>query len=265
MTSIASILGKRPQGELPTQQRECELHGPYTAIHWRPEDPDRWTPCMLCVREQESQRHRDELTKNTEDARLQTQQRLEDAGIPAKFREMTFKNYESSTGGQVTALRECRWYAEHWTEVRTNGRCLILVGGPGTGKTHLAVAIAHYLLNLGKTVHYTSVSRAMRRIKESWSKDSGEVESEVIDAYVAPELLILDEVGVQYGSDTEKDLLFSLVNDRYAEGKPTVLISNLEADRLRDYLGDRILDRLREGGGKAIRFDWISHRKGKGI
>ncbi len=261
MKHISQLLGgsRNP----PQEVRQCLVHGDYVSVHWRPQDPDRWTPCMACVADEAKQRHYEEGQRNTEDTRVQLRQRLEDAGIPERFRELTFKTYQASHPGQINALRECREYAENWTKTRQAGKCMLLVGGPGTGKTHLAVAICYHVLSLNKSVHYTSVAKAMRRIKESWSSESGEVESQVIEAYVSPDLLVLDEVGVQFGSNTEKDLLFSLVNDRYNEGKPTLLISNLELEKVREYLGDRILDRLRDSGGKAVKFDWVSFRKGR--
>ncbi len=78
-----------------------------------------------------------------------------------------------------------------------------------------------------------------------------------------PDLLILDEVGVQFGSDTEKLILFDVLNERYERRRPTILMTNLTLEEVADFLGDRIIDRLREDGGEFIPFDWESHR-GKG-
>ena len=74
------------------------------------------------------------------------------------------------------------------------------------------------------------------------------------------DLLILDEVGMQFGSDAERLLLFDVLNGRYEELKPTVLIGNLAVDALPDYLDIRLLDRLRENGGVVVPFTWSSER-----
>ena len=75
----------------------------------------------------------------------------------------------------------------------------------------------------------------------------------------SPDLLILDEVGVQFGSDFEKQILFDVLNERYEKLKPSILLSNIPGDQLADYLGERVTDRLRENGGKMIGFDWDSY------
>ena len=74
------------------------------------------------------------------------------------------------------------------------------------------------------------------------------------------DLLILDEVGVQFGSDTEKLILFDVLNERYEKRRPTLVLSNLSLPDVEQYLGERIFDRLREDGGEAVVFDWESHR-----
>ena len=107
-----------------------------------------------------------------------------------------------------------------------------------------------------RTVMFTTVMRAIRRVKDTWSRDSRESESEAIAALVFPDLLILDEVGVQFGSDTEKLILFDVLNERYEKRKPTLLLSNLPAEEVREYLGKRVCDRLSEDGGEVVVFDW---------
>lgn len=64
---------------------------------------------------------------------------------------------------------------------------------------------------------------------------------------------------MQFGSDAEKLILFEIINGRYEAVKPTILLSNLNIDGLKGYMGERVVDRLREGG-KADRFDWPSYR-----
>ena len=73
-------------------------------------------------------------------------------------------------------------------------------------------------------------------------------------------MLILDEVGVQFGSETEENLLFDIINTRYEDRKPTILISNLDGAGVKKYLGERAFDRIREDGGKLIPFTWSSYR-----
>jgi DNA replication protein DnaC len=72
-------------------------------------------------------------------------------------------------------------------------------------------------------------------------------------------LLVMDEVGVQYGTDAEKVLLFDVINRRYQDVMPTILLTNLDKAGLREYLGDRAFDRIRENG-LLVPFVWESHR-----
>jgi DNA replication protein DnaC len=115
----------------------------------------------------------------------------------------------------------------------------------------------------GRTVLFTTVMRALRRVKDTWGRDSRESQSEAIAALGFPDLLILDEVGVQFGSDAEKLLLFDILNERYERRRPTILMSNLPLDEVSAYLGERVFDRLREDGGEFISFTWESYRKSR--
>jgi DNA replication protein DnaC len=100
----------------------------------------------------------------------------------------------------------------------------------------------------------------VREIKSTWAKGSENSEGDVIAFYSELPVLFIDEVGVQFGSDTEKLLISEIIDNRYQELLPTVLISNLDVQGIKGAIGDRCFDRLREDGGKVVAFDWESHR-----
>lgn len=185
---------------------------------------------------------------------------LHDSGIPARFAARDFDGYVATAPGQKIAASVCRAYAEKWPEKSASGASLVLTGLPGTGKTHLACAIASHVISahLASAV-FLPVASMLRLIKETYRKDSLRTEQQVIDSLLSPDLLILDEVGIQVGSDHEKLLMFEVLNDRYQELRPTILISNLTADELEAFLGPRIMDRYRECGS-VLAFDWQSFR-----
>lgn len=135
-----------------------------------------------------------------------------------------------------------------------------ICGLPGTGKTHIAIGIGLHVINHGHSVVFATVQRIMRRFKDSWRKNSEYTETQVMDELTTPDLLIIDEIGVQFGSEFEKNAMFDILNTRYENRRPTIMLSNLTQKEVNAFLGDRIFDRLREDGGKCIPFDWASHR-----
>nr|WP_279537101.1 ATP-binding protein [Pseudomonas aeruginosa] len=137
-----------------------------------------------------------------------------------------------------------------------------MLGMPGTGKTHLATAIAgHVVCNSSSvTAAYRTVSAILQFVKGSFDRDSEYTESQAFEALCAPSLLIIDEVGATKATDFELATLFSVIDGRYQNLMPTIVISNLKAEELPGALGERCVDRLRENGGIAVRFDWPSKR-----
>ncbi|MNV76612.1 DNA replication protein DnaC [compost metagenome] len=153
-----------------------------------------------------------------------------------------------------------RAYASGFADVRKTGRGIILCGGVGTGKTHLAVGVIRQVTAAGFTALYAVLLDSFRSIKDTYRKDSSVTETAAMARLTAPDLLVLDEIGVQHGTDTERMLMFSILNERYNQMNPTILISNLAREPLEKYLGERAFDRMREGGGRMVVFDWESYR-----
>ncbi len=197
--------------------------------------------------------------------------RLDAMGIPLRFQSVTLDNYVAETDGQRAALK---WAMEFAAGFQTNSRSALLVGKPGTGKTHLGIGIAMETLKSPcaarfceatvsyvyfEPVLYISVSDAIQRVKNSWN-EAGESESQVRESMTKPRLLILDEIGIQFGTDFERNFLFDIIDKRYLDMKPTILISNKTLEGVTDYLGPRVIDRLREDGLDLIAFGWESHR-----
>ena len=183
------------------------------------------------------------------------------SGVPKRFEKASFENYEQ-TEANAKAKRFCQAYANKWQERKAKGGGLILCGKPGTGKNHLACAIINHVIEQYQDeALLTTALRIARKVKSSWNKNAEESEEQVMRTYIVPNLLVIDEIGVQFGSEAEKIILFEIINERYEAMKPTILISNLSQQELGAYVGERIVDRMREGGGAMIAFDWESYRK----
>lgn len=155
-------------------------------------------------------------------------------------------------------------YADKWPDRLANGGGLVMCGKPGTGKNHLALAIAkHVVINHQSSAIFTTALRVARAFKSTWAKSSEITESDVIKIYTSPDLLIMDEIGVQFGSDTEKLIIFEIINTRYEQMKPTIIISNQTKEELIEFIGERVIDRMNDGGGCTLSFTWDSYRGAK--
>jgi len=182
------------------------------------------------------------------------------AAIPKRFLNRTFENYQANTQQQQLALNVARHYASHFPERLENGGGLILQGKPGTGKTHLACAIANQVVTNGYAARFTTVMQLVRAIRATWKRDSEQSEDKVLGSIITYDLLIIDEIGVQYETESEKLILFDVLNGRYEEEKPTILLTNLVGAELNACIGERNVDRIQEGGGTTISFTWGSYR-----
>jgi DNA replication protein DnaC len=239
------------------KQETCGKHG---AFESRNIFGKVWSSCPACNTERKLADEREQAEREVERNCAIWESRIGEAGIPERFRTRTLACYKATNAGQKRALAFMTEYAEQFSLVSETGRSAILCGLPGTGKTHLAIGVALHIMGTGKLAAFTTVQRMIRRLKDSWRKDSAESESDVIDMLVYPDLLIIDEIGVQFGSEFEKNFMFDLLNERYEKRKPTILLSNLTAVEIKSFLGERVYDRLKEDGGQCVSFDWQSYR-----
>jgi len=234
-----------------TQKAVCEKHGEYEQ-----EGSDfgifgvRFlTGCPECLREGREEEERQAI-ENERQARIT---RLEGLGIRRRFYEATFDSYIATNDGQRRALEVCLDYAKRKGEVVETGESLFLIGLPGTGKNHLAVSI---LREWGKG-RIVKLSEMVREIRLSYS--DGSSEQGRIESFARMPLLILNEVGVQRGTDAERNLVFEVLDMRYENMLPTVLISNLNIQGIKDFIGGRVIDRLMECA-QVVEFTWDSYR-----
>jgi DNA replication protein DnaC len=240
---------------------QCKKHGEYIGSFFAINSKkDRMGgSCPQCEKEKREAEEAEEMKNNRREAEAKKIRRRENAGITPRYANKTFETYIATTEQQKTALRA----AQELTGAILSGKQgnnLIFSGSVGTGKTHLACSMIDSIIDK-KRARLTTVMEIIRVFKSTWRNNSEESEQDVIDALEYYDLLIIDEVGVQFGSDTEKLFIFDVIDARYQQCKPTVIISNLDINGITDCLGQRVIDRLREDGGQLVGFDWASYRK----
>lgn len=184
------------------------------------------------------------------------------SGITPRFADCTLANFiTGAESAKVRALTTCQAYAEQFEDHYRAGRSLILSGNLGTGKTHLASGmVQHVIRRLGAVAVIVSAAEIIRIAKGSMVRGAEYTERDVITELASIDLLVIDEVGAQKGSDYELGLLHEVIDRRYQLVRPTVVVSNLAANTLGQFIGDRALDRLRQNGGQAVGFTWSSMR-----
>ena len=184
------------------------------------------------------------------------------SGIPKRFVGKRLCDFKPECVGSNKALNICTRYRDNFKDkILPHGVNMIMTGNTGTGKTHLSAAILHNVISHGGSGVFVSVSEMLRFIRSAYGFGAKITEEEAFNTFVKPDLLVLDEVGVAIGDEEKrKAMVFDVINARYNAVKPILLLGNLNAEEMEAYLGQRVWDRMKEGGGPVIPFTWGSHR-----
>jgi DNA replication protein DnaC len=195
-------------------------------------------------------RHEDglETAARCECQESQRRQRLlEQAGIPDRYQHCSLNSFEiwnAEDPTLVSVQRQVRDYIDSYPEAEKG---LLLMGGVGTGKTHLAVAALRELIRrYGVRGRFTDFTTLVYDIQMTFDGSGGG--RQLIDPLLRAELLVLDELGAGRPSPWVMDLLYYLVNTRYLERRKTIFTTNYSDFPKRkdeESLTDRISARLR--------------------
>lgn len=247
---------REPLGDV---QKACAHHGPYTSTGTRYMGRrEVWTPCPDCEESRLAAERQAEADRRADQARKNLEYAIGAAAIPARFVGRTLDNFVADTPEKAKALEVAREFVENFDTHARRGSSLIFSGLPGTGKSHLATAVLQALMP-ERVGLYTTVMGVIRAVRGTWRKDSERSETDVLDTLGGVPLLVLDEIGVQYGTDGEQTILFDVLDRRYRDMMPTIFLTNQDVKGMQQYIGERTFDRLREVS-KWVTFDWPSHR-----
>lgn len=158
------------------------------------------------------------------------------AQVPPRYANCRFQTFRvGEAGGEIEkAYRIAQKYADDYPALagwKHNG--LLLIGNAGVGKTHLAVAILHRLLEKGMTCRFVDHRSLLKEIQATFDPANPATEAGVVRPLLDSEVLLLDDLGVGRATEWAQETLHYILNHRYSHKRATLITTNLEDDEPR--------------------------------
>jgi DNA replication protein DnaC len=165
---------------------------------------------------------------------------LRHRGVPERYLATDWDDLE-----MVEPMPAIRAACARIHDIIRAGHSLILCGPAGTGKTQSAMLVVRAAAEAGYGVAVENIGRLAARIRAAYTDDSTSEHHETKRLSEA-KLLVLDDVGAGESGEAkvERRLLYFVLEERQNNRRPTIITTNLSAASLKDFLGDRLMNRL---------------------
>lgn len=224
----------------------------------------QWLPdrCQVCRDRADAERKALLDATRIQERDVLVAERLAKLDAPPLYANATLASYQlhgnvEDRTRQSRVLQIARRYLGLWPEVDP---LIVFSGAPGTGKGHIAWAIARELAVNGVSVRVVKLPALIRDLREAWRDRQGPSEEQRLRRYREPELLVLDEVSQHALYGQPRQHLYDVIDERLEWLRPTIITTNESDDGLSALLGGALLSRV-QGGGGLLDFgtaDWRS-------
>lgn len=198
-----------------------------------------FSPKVLCDCEKERDKQEREAERQREFAdRIKKYRNM---GFPqSQMKDWTFENDDRNNEKLSNMAQR---YVDNFDTFYKDGKGLLLYGDVGTGKTYIACMIANALIDKGEAVLVTNFARVLSTLQGNFNKQ------EYLDSLNQFKLIIIDDLGVERGTEYAKELVYNIIDSRYRAGKPMIITTNLSLQKMAtesDIANKRVYDRILE-------------------
>ena len=187
----------------------------------------------------------------------EAQKLQERSNLGERFLNRTFSNFDKKRDPE--AFNACVAYANAPDLFSREKNSLMIFGTPGTGKTHLAAAIANDFVSKKIPTLFGTFVDHLEYIRDEF--DQGGTNNYLKDMKNVS-VLVIDDLGQEKESEWTKQILYQVINYRYEHKKPMIITTNFTEDQLANHLGEAKVSRLFEIG-KAVHTKGSNYRMEK--